>query len=163
MANLRQPLTKLWYFAYGSNMSVDKFSRDRGISFSATARARVPTHHLAMSIPGLPYAEPAFATLESRNEGNDSKNLAIDVEKRPCRRDVIGQTYYITAEDFQRVVASEGGGTAYWTCEVNAIALGDADEALMGPSAKVWTLIAAIERRPCGCPSERYLVSSGIS
>ena len=141
----------LWYFAYGSNMSSQKFIDSRGIFPHAIANVKVPGWRLAFNIPGLPYAEPAFTSIVRRQPESQSESQLYP--------DVIGVAYLITHDQYIRVLGSEGGGIAYDDTEVTAMPIGPEDAALTGPMVKVRTLGAAMKRHPCPRPSKRYMVS----
>ena len=137
--------TDVWYFAYGSNMSSQKFTGSRGIKPLKRARVRLPGWMMTMSIPGVPYSEPAFSAVQER-EGQAP--------------DVIGVAYLLTAAQYDHVIASEGGGIAYSDKLINAEPLTVQDELQTGPQPVVHTLCAAMERRPPARPSDRYMVST---
>jgi hypothetical protein len=137
--------TTLWYFAYGSNMSKAKFTGSRGIAPIATTRVRLPHWRLIMEIPGLPYSEPAFGSITPRT--------ALDL-------DVIGVAYLITAEQYRRVIASEGGGTAYADVAVVGVGLSAEDQLKLGNGQEIRTLASSgMTRSPTPKPSLRYMVS----
>lgn len=145
---------KVWYFAYGSNMSTAKFTGDRGIQPLAKIPVVVPGWALAMSVPGLPYAEPAFSAVEAK-EGEEDKGGAHSIS----RPDVQGVLYLITHRQYIQVTASEGGGTAYDAAQITAVPLLDADGRRFGSRIKALTLVAALTRCPRGRGSLRYMVS----
>lgn len=74
--------------------------------------------------------------------------------------DVLGIAYLITADQYVKVLGSEGGGIAYEDIEVDATPVGEKDREQTGERLKVRTLGAAIERHPPPRPSKRYMVSS---
>lgn len=53
----------LWYFAYGANTSLAVLSGRRGIVPRSSEAATLPGHRLAFAMPGVPFFEPAFATV----------------------------------------------------------------------------------------------------
>ncbi|KAF1998232.1 hypothetical protein P154DRAFT_260091 [Amniculicola lignicola CBS 123094] len=132
----------LWYFAYGSNMSVAKFSGSRGIIPLNATPVFIPGWVLLMEIPGLPYSEPSFSSIRRRMQDD------LEVLHTP---DVSGVAYLITAKQYQHVVASEGGGIAY--CDIEAVGTRIDD----GSSVRLRTLGSAMNRSPCPRPSERYM------
>jgi hypothetical protein len=54
--------TPCWYFAYGANMSTRVLER-RGIRPTTSEAARLAGYRLAFDLPGLPFVEPAFASV----------------------------------------------------------------------------------------------------
>lgn len=141
----------LWYFAYGSNMSSEKFTGSRGIVPALTARVFLPGWILAMEIPGFPYSEPAFSSIKP----------AGHVKAWSALPDVTGVAYWITDHQYRQVIASEGGGTAYTDIEVEAKPLTVGDAAKTGERLKVRTLGSAMSRSPAARPSKRYMVCAG--
>lgn len=139
----------VWYFAYGSNMSSQKFSEDRGIKPFKEARMRLPGWKLAFNIPGLPYSEPSFASIVPQDP-------SFTPEARSP--EVLGVAYLITQDQYIEVLASEGGGIAYEDIQVEAVPVSLEDANLTGPQVSVRTLGAAMERKPWPCPSKRYMV-----
>jgi len=138
---------KIWYFAYGSNMSAKKFTDSRGIRPLDTARVRLPGWTMLMNIPGLPYSEPAFSSVvEAKSSEKSSKTP-----------EVIGIAYLITYDQYIRVIGSEGGGTAYSNILVDAEPVSEKDSLRTGPRLVVRTLGTAISRYPPARPSQRYL------
>lgn len=135
---------KLWYFAYGSNMSAEKFRHRRGILPEEVVRVSVPGWVLTMSVPGLPYQEPSFSSVRQRKESE------VECINAP---DVIGLAYLISSEQYRKVIASEGGGIAYDDVALCARVLKD------GTSLPVRTLKEAMSRLPPPKPSKRYMVS----
>ncbi|KAG6988950.1 ABC transporter aclQ [Physcia stellaris] len=145
--------TTLWYFAYGSNMSSQKFTGSRGIVPYLAARVFLPGWVLTMEIPGFPYSEPAFSSIKP----------AGCLEAWSTQPDVIGVAYRITEHQYRQIIISEGGGTAYAEIEVEAKPLTVDDAAKTGERLKVRTLGSAMSRCPAARPSKRYMdiVESG--
>ena len=152
----------VWYFAYGSNMLRQKFSGDRGIKPIAAARMFIPEWCLTMSIPGLPYKEPAFSVVRPsptglvKETGSDRRAILVPPP-------ATGTAYLITTSQYRRVIASEGGGTAYKEISIRAFPVGEQDEKLTGSYAQVLTLGAGMLRTPEARPSRRYLVRTVIN
>lgn len=144
----------LWYFAYGSNMLLSKFTGSRGIVPISSARVRIPGWKLTMEIPGLPYSEPSFGSIVSER--------IVDVEKSLCP-DVLGVAYLITEDQYRQVVASEGGGIAYTNIRVNGEPMDDESEAITGPRVVLRTLGSALSRQPAPSPSKRYMVRARLT
>jgi hypothetical protein len=80
----------------------------------------------------------------------------------PAVPDILGVAYIITKEQFIRILASEGGGIAYESIELDAVPVDEQDAEVTGPRIKVSTLGAAMDRQPSPKPSKRYMVSSWI-
>lgn len=139
----------LWYFAYGSNLSVEKFTNSRGIVPLASVVACIPGWKLSMSIPGLPYREPAFASIEPIN-------ATTTTEKK---RFVEGVAYLVTRAQYAKIIASEGGDIAYAQAKLQARVFTKEDEEITGgKNFYVLTLTNAIFKSPPGKPSSRYMV-----
>jgi len=79
----------LWYFAYGSNMSAEKFTGGRGIIPLDSAVVGVSGWNLIMEIPGIPYSEPSFSSI--------TKSGPIVAEEGHSP-DVVGVAYLITQQ-----------------------------------------------------------------
>jgi hypothetical protein len=144
-----KPKSTLWYFAYGSNISLATFTGSRGTVPIDTARVRLPGWSIIMEIPGLPYSEPSFSSIARRNEVQEK-----------CVKDpgVYAVAYLMTADQFKHVIASEGGGIAYIRIRVVGEPLAGADSLRLGSVVMVQTLASAILRHPCPRPSNRYLI-----
>lgn len=142
----------VWYFAYGSNMSTEKFTGGRGIKPIASAKVYIPNYTLRMEIPGVPYSEPSYGSIRERDDADTEKAIAPDV---------IGVAYLLTAEQYRQVIASEGGQIAYQDIAVSAKPVGEDDEVRLGASkVTVRTLgSTTMVRRPEPAPSKRYMVS----
>jgi hypothetical protein len=102
--NSENNLPNRWYLAYGSNLSSKTFCGRRGIRPLAQTNVIVPSLELTFDLPGIPYWEPCFANVRRRKE-NDAG------EKRPPV--LIGVAYLVTADDWTRIMATEGGGMSY--------------------------------------------------
>ncbi|KAI4154653.1 MAG: hypothetical protein LQ340_001540 [Diploschistes diacapsis] len=160
-ANRNTSPEKIWYFAYGSNLSAAKFTGSRGIVPLARANVRLPAYKLALNVPGLPYSEPTFMGIEPLNqqhrfsnhqsEANPSSNsnsgscpgssvdeklaLLSSLEEGPAPTPdpaVTGVAYLITAAQYTHVFASEGGGIVYADAFATACPVSPADEAIIG-------------------------------
>jgi hypothetical protein len=153
----------VWYFAYGSNMSREKFTGSRGIVPLQTARVRVPGWTLAFNIPGMPYSEPAFTSILPREGGTGVGSSVgcsywFSEKQQGLVPDVLGVAYLITQEQHIQVLASEGGGIAYDDIEVLGVPVGIEDTDITGPSVTLRTLGAAMQRNLFPKPSLRYMV-----
>lgn len=88
----------LWYFAYGSNMSVDVFTKRRKIAPISYAAAQIETLSLCFNVMGVPYVDPGMGGLRAID------NTQGGLSSAP----VIGVAYELTPEDMNRVIISEG-------------------------------------------------------
>ena len=102
-----------------------------------------------MEIPGLPYSEPSFSSI--------SLEPTVDLESCTAP-DVLGVAYLITADQYRRVLASEGGGIAYTDICLAGEPLDKELEETVGPRIMLRTLRSAVSRRPVPHPSKRYMV-----
>ncbi|KAF1950194.1 hypothetical protein CC80DRAFT_456340 [Byssothecium circinans] len=138
---------KIWYLAYGSNMSSEKFTGNRGIVPLDTALVRIPGWTLTMEVPGLPYSEPSFSSIKPRE---------ADCDDEATDPDVTGVAYLITEDQYRQVIASEGGGIAYSDICLTGKIL-DEMTARVPRDITVHTLGTAMKRRPSPLPSQRYM------
>ena len=139
----------LWYFAYGSNMSAEKFTRSRGIIPLDRAVVRVSGWALIMEIPGIPYSEPSF--------GSITKSGPITAEEGRSF-DVVGVAYLITQQQYTAIIASEGGGVVYADIKLAGEVIDRLTRSRLGTHLSVRTLASAVVRRPPPLPSQRYMV-----
>jgi len=122
---------RIWYFAYGANMSSKVFVDRRQMHASAKINGELQGFSLVFNQPGIPLLEPAFA------------NIRPQVDES-----VHGVLWEITREDLARLDVKEGGGDAYDRLVVQVIT----DE---GP-VEARTYVAT--RNVSGLrPSRRYL------
>lgn len=180
---------KVWYFAYGSNMKSAVMER-RGMRPLAVQRLVVPTHVLTFDIFGVPYSEPAMASIaergtavpvrgggiggggggidasarNNRSQGSDSEHSGQSNNKCPDEHPppVHGIGYLLSADDFKSLVISEGAGTAYSEIELQARRLDGGKGEGEGESLTVRTLVSRFPFRPNPLPSARYLVSLAV-
>ena len=183
-ALLEEPDKPIWYLGYGSNLNSNVFKGKRKIKPLEERHVLVEGLELTFDLPGLPYLEPRFAncrftTSTLSNGSTEPRNDEKDpnyVERR-CDFDfnapwtgkgaLIGVAYLISAEDFARVIKSEGGGSGYKMVSVQAkvfrrkVKPGSGEERfeLTGETVNAFTLLASDEtiRKPFGQPSKRYL------
>ena len=104
-----------------------------------------------MCIPGVPYSEPAFSSVDPIDCTTDLK-----------AQEVIGLAYLITTAQYLKVIESEGGGIAYADVELDAEPITDDDENTTGSRFKVRTLQGTLKRIPAARPSPRYMVCAMI-
>ncbi|KAJ6445343.1 cytochrome P450 monooxygenase monooxygenase [Purpureocillium lavendulum] len=138
---------KVWYFAYGSNMKSSVMER-RGMKPFAAKKLVVPSHVLTFDIFGVPYTEPAMASIAERDTAGQAGR-----GKESPPPPVHGIGYLLSAGDFKNLVVSEGAGTAYTEVELDARVLDD-DQSDALP---VRTLVGRYPFRPNPLPSARYL------
>jgi hypothetical protein len=144
---------KICYFAYGSNMK-SSVMEGRGLRPFAVQRLIVPSHVLTFDIFGVPYSEPAMASIAERRAVAEYEQVL-----EPCPA-VHGVGYVLSAGDFEKLLVSEGAGTAYKVVELEACMLvGDGEEAgEVNGAITVRTLVGRYPFRPNALPSQRYLV-----
>ncbi|KAF8516887.1 hypothetical protein JB92DRAFT_2908822 [Gautieria morchelliformis] len=104
-ANATHSEPNRWYLAYGSNLSSTTFQGRRRVQPLARCNVTVPSLELAFDLPGVPYWEPCFANVRPRDASRSSQKNTPPV--------LTGVAYLITPADYRKVIASEGGGTAY--------------------------------------------------
>jgi gliotoxin/aspirochlorine biosynthesis gamma-glutamylcyclotransferase len=147
------PTQNVWYLAYGSNLSSEKFVRDRGIKPLASIVVTVPGYTLAMDSSGVPYSEPSYASIRPISFSSDRKE-----------REVLGTAYLLTPRQYVAVIASEGGSIAYReeALEALEVPVDEASSSSSRPGAArritVRTLVTVLPRRPEPRPSQRYMV-----
>lgn len=133
-----------WYFGYGSNLK-SSVMQSRKIEPLAVRSVKVPGYILTFDVFGLPYSEPAMASISKYNVEGASRQDTIP--------DVHGVAYLLSAADMRRLIHTEGGGVAYNCIMVDGYRLDSGSSAL-----KMHTLVARYPRRPNAAPSVRYLV-----
>ncbi|KAK4182317.1 hypothetical protein QBC35DRAFT_510212 [Podospora australis] len=154
MASLDEPSQNgkpAWYFGYGSNM-VTSVMRSRGTELLEVKAVCVPGYILTFDVFGLPYAEPAMASIAKYRTPSVSGGPDSEITKLGIPPDVHGVAYLLSRADIQKLIASEGGGVAYREITISGIPLEGMDE-----SISMITLIAKYPRRPNAAPSLRYL------
>ncbi|GIZ40462.1 hypothetical protein CKM354_000379800 [Cercospora kikuchii] len=139
--------SNVWYFAFGSNMKTDVMRR-RGMTILDAKRLCIPSHVLTFDVFGIPYNEPAMASIARRR--SSPKDPAED--RSPA---VHGIGYLLSVADFQKLVVSEGAGTAYQEVDLAAEPVSGEEEA--GEVVTVRTLVSRYPFRPNPLPSQRYL------
>ena len=86
------------YFAYGSNMNVDTFQGMRAMKPTRSSAVVLRGYELVFNVPGLPYVEPAFASVrEARADASGRFELE-------CH----GVAHEITSEEWEYLVRTEG-------------------------------------------------------
>ncbi|KAL8911348.1 MAG: hypothetical protein Q9171_003475 [Xanthocarpia ochracea] len=103
---------KKWYFAYGSNMR-SSVMQGRGLTILAAEMVKIPSHQLSFDIFGMPYSEPAMASI-----------CLAGSQRRPPEQGsnppVHGIAFLLSQADYVRLLVSEGAGTAYEDVELDA-------------------------------------------
>ena len=98
-----RPRMPVLYFAYGANMCRDVFVRRRRIVPGSAEPAWLPEHQLVFALRGIPWLEPAFATVVPAPgevvhgvlyaiEEADMRRLDRRESSRYARRDMIVRT-----------------------------------------------------------------------
>lgn len=153
------PADTVWYFAFGSNLMSSVIS-NRGIKPIAELNMHIPTHALTFDVFGVPYSEPAMASIAKLTEleGKNSENNDIKIPA------VHGVAYLLTQEEYVRLIISEGAGIAYREIQVEASPLNSqVDDEVDKGIILVRTLVARYPFRPNPAPSKRYLVSEAFA
>ncbi|KAK5800125.1 hypothetical protein VI817_002337 [Penicillium citrinum] len=144
----------VFYLAYGSNLSAKTFLGKRGIKPLSQIAVLVPGLRLTFNLPGVPYAEPCFATTQFRDpksleeqESGSEYDAVPDIEeeyhseKAPLvtktrerrvhasahcwNKPLIGVVYEVTLADYAKIIATEGGGGSYRDIVVDCHAFPD--------------------------------------
>ncbi|KAK6849423.1 hypothetical protein PG995_013256 [Apiospora arundinis] len=105
---------EVWYFAYGSNMR-SSVLEGRGIRPLANRRAVIPSYVLTFDVFGVPYSEPAMASIALRHSAATAR--CTGKEAPPP---VNGVAYLLSSQDFRTLVLSEGAGVAYTEVQLEA-------------------------------------------
>ncbi|KAL4783357.1 hypothetical protein BJX76DRAFT_348666 [Aspergillus varians] len=122
--------------------------KSRGIAPLKTEPVVLPSYILCFDIFGIPYAEPAFASIAPiRDEHNDPQRESIPP--------VHGVAYLLTPDDYRRLVLSEGAGVGYDEIMVDAGVLDSAG--VVQSEILVHTLKAKYPWRPNRAASARYM------
>lgn len=157
---------KVWYFAYGSNMSTETFQSHRGIVPLEAVPVRVPGWTLTFDIYGLPYSEPAFSSISRIEQvsGTGAQSAWMAASETPV---VHGTAYLVSCEDYVSIIASEAGGSAYSELEVLAERVHDGggidDVRGAETTLRVMTLVRAYGPTIPRLPSKRYKVCTSLS
>jgi hypothetical protein len=122
---------KVWYFAYGTNMSTRYLTNVRHVGVYLSLPAYVLNYSVTLSKPGLPGIEPSFALLT-----NELQSTAY------------GVLHQITVQDLERVIHSEGTGYNSADVEVHAN---------NGNTYRAKTLVGTSQLKPHYQASKRYI------
>jgi hypothetical protein len=90
------------YFAFGSNMASPTMTALRNLNPITSTAAVLPAHRLAFNVPGTPFVEPSWASVEPVENEKALRDGPM------CRNNVHGVLYKLTEEDFQAVCNTEG-------------------------------------------------------
>ncbi|KAI9833497.1 MAG: hypothetical protein M1819_003655 [Sarea resinae] len=136
------------YLAYGSNLAAETFKGRRGIKPLSQCNVVVPELTLTFDLPGIPYIEPCFANSSYRVQDPALAHGHSDSEKGPLmvdwrqdyhkdrwKKGMVGVVYEVTKEDYARIIATEGGGTAYQDVLVDCYPLSGAAEVPQKPTS----------------------------
>ncbi|KAH8111581.1 hypothetical protein DFH11DRAFT_1512774 [Phellopilus nigrolimitatus] len=178
---------QLWYLAYGSNLNSHVFKSRRGISPLAQKNILVEGLELTFDLPGIPYLEPRFANCRFASSaplysGSVESYTGKSADRLEYNFDLdalwtgagalVGVAYLVTPEGFARVLATEGGGSAYkmvavqgrviapeGSSAVDVLPTMKLGPAFTGEIIHAFTLLASAEqtRQTDGEPSSRYL------
>ena len=112
-------------------MCDETFLGRRGIRPLSSINVLVPGLRMTFDLPGVPYAEPCFANSARRDQKKEVENkqshkviseatplLGDDKPRKEYRKDswkkgLVGVVYEVTASDYARIIATEGGGSSY--------------------------------------------------
>ncbi len=86
----------VWYFAYGSNMTLSVLSKRRKVFPAKAGVVATCDKYVGFRMWGIPFFEPSFASLNST----------------PClpgQPKCHGVAFYITKQEYQMIKESEGG------------------------------------------------------
>lgn len=164
------------YLAYGSNLSAETFLGRRGIRPVSHTNVVVPELVMTFDLPGIPYSEPCFANTGRRDEAShpgivEKKSLEeTDYHKDRWHKGLVGVVYEVTRADYAKIIATEGGGTAYQDILVDCYTLSNDSQAPVpehprGTPFKAHTLFAPNDEstrskrpdRSWAQPSPRYM------
>lgn len=120
------------YLAYGSNLCHETFQGRRKIKPLSQVNVSVPTLRFTLNLPGIPYQEPCFATVDFRKIPSPPK--MPDVPKVPpfdpkdysagqFDGGLMGVVYEVTKEDWRNIMRTEGGGSGYQEIVVPCVPL----------------------------------------
>jgi hypothetical protein len=102
------------YLAYGSNLSRETFTGNRGIIPISALNVHVPSLDLTFDLAGIPYTEPCFASSAQRDVDLVPDNPeTTKYKQRDWQKGMIGVVYEVTPEDYKTIIATEGGGASY--------------------------------------------------
>ncbi|KAK2080220.1 hypothetical protein QBZ16_000073 [Prototheca wickerhamii] len=100
----------VWYFAYGSNMNEEILQGKRRVFPAEAVPAKLPGYRLVFDLPGLPYREPAFASVQPQDDA-DSANGHASLQKGSSNAHpeaVHGVAYCLTPSVWGYICVTEG-------------------------------------------------------
>ena len=102
--SIRAPPGSRVYFAHGSNVNTKTMKGTRGITPSAAYPAVLPGYELVFNVPGLPFIEPAFASVRRVVTGKTD-----DAPSRFARfaTETHGVAYVVTDEQWRTILRTE--------------------------------------------------------
>lgn len=162
---MKNDTKNVWYFAYGSNMNRSVFEERRKIKPLESGPAILNNYSLAWEIPGLPWQEPAFASVQP----------VPSIDQQPLNNQfcdhVHGVAHLITQDQWQRVLETEGGAehteqdnkqqkqdksTGYAVATVH-LHLYDGRQLTTAKTLVAKAKTAALFKGKAALPSQRYL------
>lgn len=120
------------YLAYGSNLCYETFQGRRKIRPLSQVNVSVPELRFTLNLPGIPYQEPCFATVDFRKLPKPPKMPDVpkvppfdpkDYSKGQFDGGLMGVVYEVTKEDWRQIMRTEGGGSGYQEIVVPCIPL----------------------------------------
>ncbi|KAJ3076651.1 hypothetical protein HDU98_001661 [Podochytrium sp. JEL0797] len=148
---LSAPPGHVYYFAYGSNMAQSTMIR-RNFKPQETRTCVLPGYVLSMGMRGIPYFEPAFATIFKRSE---APHLCVSTDP-----DVHGAVHLISEAEFRRISFTEAGfghkGLGYQQIKEDVTLL-DANGKAVGTCEAVALANSVSSISEGYWPSKRYL------
>ena len=113
---IRAPPGSRIYFAYGSNVNTKTFTGTRGIVPAASYPVVLRGYRLVFNVPGLPFVEPAFASVMKVSRDVDAQkkeNTTNEDEFDVYENETHGVAYVVTETQWKAILRSE---TSY-VCE----------------------------------------------
>ena len=102
---IRAPPGSRVYFAYGSNVNTKTMNSTRGITPSAAYPAVLPGYELVFNVPGLPFVEPAFASV--RRVVGEKHDAPSNGRFARFATETHGVAYVVTDEQWRTILRTE--------------------------------------------------------
>ena len=102
---IRAPPGSRVYFAYGSNVNTKTMNGTRGITPSAAYPAVLPGYELVFNVPGLPFVEPAFASV--RRVVGKTDDAPSKGRFARFATETHGVAYVVTDEQWRTILRTE--------------------------------------------------------
>lgn len=102
---IRAPPGSRVYFAYGSNVNTKTMKGTRGITPSAAYPAVLPGYELVFNVPGLPFVEPAFASV--RRVVGEKHDAPSNGRFARFATETHGVAYVVTDEQWRTILRTE--------------------------------------------------------